>query len=421
MELLDWLLSERYVTFKPQYDEIARRTFLNSRGNLKVDVHGLLSSNRVHVTQPTEFHRHPVGEVIDAMPMASEIYRRASVSDLSGLVAKWHQWHVDNLESMVNYPTGSSFARRLLEQQRVEKKRVAWFLTSVPIRGHTIISDTEKVVILDGSSGYFVGLGIAAWKKRVCIITSNGPLFCEYLCNPAFANALGGFYLIGGRADHTTGGSFEDHAYHAYETAIQDKPEATVVIIPVRGILPDVGPYGMEDQTRMLKKVIIDLSVGKQARRKVRQLVFIADYSKHRKSDCDKYGLPILDGRSEWRELLETNHDRISLVTAPPPGMETLFECAPPIHPAMRTTISSLKSDAAPSSLQIEYNQVAREFGERFQDEIGRTNFHEVESISERCRERAMLTAEVAAPNPYYPTACRQTEAPDVACATPLV
>ena len=123
MKLHDWLLSERYVTHV-QYNDIIQQIFKNTRGTLKYDGNHLLISSRVPVLAPTEFHRHPVGEVIASMPLAQQVYQNADVADLPGLVAKWQRWHVDNLEPTVNYPTSNTYAQRLYEN-RVEKKLVA--------------------------------------------------------------------------------------------------------------------------------------------------------------------------------------------------------------------------------------------------------------------------------------------------------
>ena len=414
MALHDWLLSERLATHQ-QYAQIVRQIFDNSRGSLRTDrTHLLVSPYREPVLRPTELRRDPVGEVIDSLkPLAQDVYRNAGVANLQELVAKWQRWHVDNLEPIVAYPTGTEFASRLYEEHAVEKKLVAWFLTNVPVRGEPLIRDTDNVVIPDGSSGFYVGLAIAAWKNRVCLISSNGPLFCEYLCNPAFSNALEDFYLIGGKADHRAphdapagpaykacqnGGMFDEPAHQAYEKGIMKNPQATVVVMPVSGILPEEGPYGLEDQTRQLNRSIIDSSV----KQRVRQLVFIADHSKHREDDRSKYGLPIMNTPGDWHAFLDEHHDRISLVTASPPAMRDLLHGADPIHPAERPTIQMLKSGADALATLCDYNRVACEFGKLFQDASGRPNFHEVESLSAECWERASLVSEVASPNPHY-------------------
>ena len=273
---------------------------------------------------------------------------------------------------------------------------VAWFLTNVPVRGRPLIWDTDKVVIPDGSSAFYVGVGVAAWRKCVCVIGSNGPLSCEYLTNPAFSDALDHFYLIGGKADRCepraeragafkrseNGGTFDLPAHKAYEEAILADPAATVVVMPVSGILPEEGPYGLEDQTRRLKEVIIKSGL----RHGIRQLVFIADYTKHRRADKNKYGLPVLNTPAEWDALLQDHHARISLVTVPPPDMRELFQGAQPIHPAERMTTRMLRADAQPIREWNDYNEIACAFGELFQDDMGRSNFHEVYSLSDKCK-----------------------------------
>jgi hypothetical protein len=347
--------------------------------------------------------------------IAQQIYHNANVANLKELVEKWQQWHVDNLEPIVNYPTGSEFALRLYENRPVEKKLVAWFLANVRIRGQSLISNTDKVVVPEGSSSFYIGLGIAAWRSSVCVISTNGPLFCEYLCNPAFSNALDNFYLVGGKADHRparhiqarpafnacqNGGLFNATAREAYEQAITDRPEATVVIMPVSGILPNEGPYGLDAHTRELKRFVINCSV----RHGVRKLVFVADYTKHcvNERNQNKYGLPVLNAPSDWNTLLEEHHDRIALVTAPPPAMRDLFRGAPPIHPAERLNIQLLRANAQPSAALCNYNQVAREFGEIFQDSSGMPCFHEAWDNTDECKDREELVSYAPSPRPHY-------------------
>lgn len=325
MELHDWALCAPRLITKAQYVQIVQTQFAGTVSNLhfakgdsdKED--GLLIDPNPDMLRAPLIRRHPVGDVIDHMPLAKDIYRKAGVADLNGLVAKWQDWHVSNLEPICNHSITSHFGKKLFLNKE-EKKLAAWFITNVPVHSDLtpIIRQGAIVVIPDGSSAFYSGLAIAAFTKGASIITSNGPLYSEYLANPALARALSGFQFVGGCVDADQGGAFGHDVQVAYNSAIQMKPRATVVVMSVSGFLPDFGPYATQGNVAALKHSIIEDSIGPDVKEPVQELVFVTDHSKHLSKKAAQYGVPIF-GQEKWQKLVEDNRQRISVVTVPPP------------------------------------------------------------------------------------------------------
>jgi hypothetical protein len=386
MELHDWLLWSRYVT-KREYLQIVKQQIEGSLSDVEFDEHGFAKIDDAEVRGLNHGRRHPVGEVIDRMDLRRHVYHRAHVEDLPGLVFKWQSWHVDHLEPIANYSTASLFGKNLYVRH-AEKKLVAWFVSKAHVRSGPIIRDGDTVVIPEGSSAFYVGLGIAAWRKRVSVITSNGPLYREYLDNPALANSFRDFHVIGGCADldrehHRSerAGVFGFACQQAYKQAITTDPRATVVVMPVSGMLPDDGPYALDGESGGLKRSIILDSIGDAAEEKVREIIFVTDYSKHMRDESERYGSPIFE-RGTWRNMLERNHDRITLVAAPPPLMREALCAAEPVHPARRT-LSDLGPEAGFSECDRKYNSTARAMGKMFHSN-SRLMFHEAYAREDR-------------------------------------
>jgi hypothetical protein len=326
---------------------------------------------------------HPVGDVLKHMSLAKQVYKRASVSSLEELIGKWEKWHVDYMEPIVNYSMSCRFGRNLYANQ-LEKKLVGWFITNARVRGgNSIVKNGDTVVIPEGSSAFYVGMAIAACEKRASIITSNGALYCEYLDNPALASSFRNFYVIGGLADldrdrhlPDSGGVFGMESHAAYTHAIKDNPMATVVIMPTSGILPEDGPFALVGESRALKLSIIRDALEAQ----VRELVLVADYTKHLEPRTHSYGAQIMP-RTSWQALHHEYRGRISLVTAPPPNIRSALRQANLAdsanrHPAARKSLDALGTQAW-GDVDREYNRNAVRFGATFHDDRTRLMFHE--------------------------------------------
>ncbi|MDY0168825.1 MAG: hypothetical protein RBS80_19930 [Thermoguttaceae bacterium] len=381
MELHDWLLRSRFIS-RSEYADILNAEFKGTWSGAEFDTNGFVRIAQADQLDVAVARKHPIGAVLDrALPLlAKQVYARAGVSDLSELVFMWQQWHVTNLEPIVNHPTSCRFGANL-HVNRLEKKLAAWFITNAKVRGNSIIKNADVVVIPEGSSAFYAGLAIAAYRTHVSLITSNGALYCEYLANPALARSFSDFHVIGGLADldrdrrlPENGGMFGLQSEETYKRAIQDRPQATVIVMPVTGLLPEEGPFALAEETGALKLSIIrdGLDSG------VRELVFVADYSKHLESELrsDRYGKPIMRPRA-WRELLEQEQGRISLTTAPPAQLREIMKHAALVHPAARKSLDILQTGVEWSAEVAAYNRSAWKFGRQFCDEDGRLLFHE--------------------------------------------
>lgn len=101
---------------------------------------------------------------------------------------------------------------------------------------------------------------------------------------------------------------------------IQEEPPATVVIVPVAGMLPHEGPFDVDANMGALKRTLIE--EGLQG--KVRKVVFIGDYTKHLASKQGQYGPPVYPAHL-WRKMFDTHRERIAIVTTPPPALRKLM------------------------------------------------------------------------------------------------
>ena len=198
------------------------------------------------------------------------------------------------------------------------------FLVSQPVRnGATIIRNHDVVVIPEGSSGTYVGLAIAAVRSEVTVATSNAPLIREYRDNPFVARKFREFNIFGGRADYSNEtqraecGGVHGAAFLAqFRTAIKDAdPAITIVVMPVSGLLAHEGPF-VAGPTAGIKRTIIEESL----RHGVREVVFIADYTKQMCANEGNFGVPLFSVDA-WKDLLAEYPNAISVVTAPPPAM----------------------------------------------------------------------------------------------------
>ena len=80
---------------------------------------------------------------------------------------------------------------------------------------------------------------------------------------------------------------------------MRSKPEATVLVISVSAFLADEGPMAFTNEANHSREQLMKATI----KRRVREIVFIADHTKHLSSSQSKYGLPLLnDYRQRHKE-----------------------------------------------------------------------------------------------------------------------
>lgn len=381
MEFQDYLFSQRYLSAK-EYMSLIGQQLKTSVSSLAVDEQGFLKvpAKREESFQPI-ISKHPIGEVLRHTPLAKLVFERAGVQELEELVEKWHQWHLDHLEPIGHYATTNRCGSNLF-REAIAKKRVGVFAVNSGRKSGALIQNGDNVVIPEASSAFYVAMAAAAKCENLTVITSNAILFSEYLNNPCVARAFRNFYFMGGRADLDPRGEVAEHAgvfgpdaQLAYNRAIEENPGATVVVMPTSGLLPEQGPFATQGEVRALK-----LSIIKDAlQHGVRELIFISDHSKHLKSKISKYGTQILPN-NQWRELIEENRARVSLVTTPPATLRDAIVSHRPdtIHPYLRKPLGELYPEFKFDSVDYEYNRAANSLADLFHDEKSSLTFHEV-------------------------------------------
>lgn len=262
------------------------------------------------ITDLQSVRRKPFGDVLrDDGAVLSKLDK-----NLDALIEEWQKWHVENLEPLCTYSLTTKIGRELFRNQ-LEKKLVARHVAS------ELVEDADVVCIPEGSSATYVGLAIAVYHKRVTIVTSNEPLLREYRDNTLLSPRFQEMQAIGGHVDDFVvhGGVSGVKCEEQFEGAIKRDPGATVVIMPVTGLLPEDGPYGEDAATRHLKEKLINVSLNEN----VRALVFITDYTKHFPSMKKKYGQPVFANKQRWQQILRDFRDRISIISVPPPTLRT--------------------------------------------------------------------------------------------------
>jgi hypothetical protein len=289
----------------------------------------------------------PVGEVLLHMPETAERLFGSSDAEaarpaLLRLVQEWQEWHRDHLEPICTYSTSTRFGRQMYNN-RTEKKLVASFLATAKVRnGMPIVCKNDIVLIPEGSSGAYAGLGIAARPtSRVCIVTSNAALIREYQDNPTLAPRFQEFRVIGGVADGDHGGVHDEAAEQHFVEAIGREPGTTIVIVTVSGLLAQSGPHVDGPMLRVKQRIIRESLVN----RGVRELVFVADYSKHvPAADHQDFGAPLF-GATDWQQIVKEHRSRICIVTAPPPALRRALELGVG-HDVARRNLDLIAADA---------------------------------------------------------------------------
>jgi hypothetical protein len=283
------------------------------------DSAGFFSKHLDDVEDLAAIRLAPFGDVLQSDPIALEVLQRAKMH-LAGLIDEWQQWHLRCLEPICTYSLSSRIGQEIYKQQE-EKKLVGRYVAEHLVR------DGDNIAIPEGSSALYAGLGTASACKNVRVTTSNDPLIREYRDNPAVARRFRRLDAIGGEVDFAgngnqsrLGGVFGPTAEEQFHVAILSDPGATAVIMPVSGFLPENGPFAEDGDAVRMKRAIIEDSLKSQ----VRELIFVADYTKHLESMQRTYGVPVYS-RERWHQLLGEHMERVSIVTAPPPALRKLL------------------------------------------------------------------------------------------------
>lgn len=259
----------------------------------------------------------PVGDVLRDLRLLPDILDRAGVASFEELLRSWWDWHLEKLEPISEYSLASRFGNRLYQNQ-YEKQLVARYLAaSGTARGVPLVRDEDVVIIPEGTGGLYVGLALAAYKRGITIITSNGSLAREYYENVSFRRRLRAMRFVGGEIDHDLRGTIGPDAQEQLIKFVgTGEPTATVVVSTVNGFLPDEGPYAPHAQAAANRYNLLDAAIHANAR----EIIFVADYTKHYESKRREYGLPIFN-EGNWRDMIEVHVANVTIVTAPPPAI----------------------------------------------------------------------------------------------------
>jgi len=312
----------RYLLFKGLLTKGEYRDILSHQFG-----HGLGGAMPTHIDEIEDLasiRPFPFGEVLAASSFAGEFFSRVGKS-LGELVDEWHEWHRGRLEPISSYSTTSKFGRELYVRQ-AEKKYVAQYLVGATAPdGSTIIQENDRVIITEGSSGLYVGLGIAAASHNTEIITSSGCLLREYRDNPAVARRFRKVCVVGGEVDYDMELNRSEHdGVHGdlckeLDKALKTHPPATVVVITGSFLSANAGPATIGPTASLKANIIREaLKIG------VRKVVFVADYTKHIRMQGRIAGNQVFSS-DEWHAVVANNKERIHIVTSPPPALRALL------------------------------------------------------------------------------------------------
>lgn len=368
----DWLFHTQKISFD-QY-----RTAKRAQLEATIDSNQLL---------PNKLIRHSLDErrlfddISRARPLPfgrvlSRIYPEVIAEEqLVCWVTEWRAWHLEHIEPISDYRTDSSFpdldgeygfGQRLFTNQ-VEKKIVACFLTDfVRSDKRPIINDSDHVALSDGSSTVYVGLAAASRKKHVTLITSNDALIRELRENPIATRSLSHVWTVGGQMSGmpSTGGEpeygkFGRIAKDNFLQYIKDDPGATTFVCAVEAILPGEGPYAPNVECAGVLKHVLQESLAN--RPQIRDVVFIADYTKMLKTGVPTHAVPIFSP-ANWREIVAQYRQCISVVTCPPEAIKQI-SIKSKTGVKERTVFGHPSNDVSPRILS-EYDKVAKDFYE---------------------------------------------------------
>jgi len=314
----------------------------------------------------------PFGDMLTRhSEILEEVFRRSGLKSVAQLVECWHEWHVEHLQPISDFsltPIVRSFGIRLY-QEEMEKRLCAELIAK------ELVHDADHVILPEGTSTFWVGLGVLQQWENLWIITSNGALVRELHENAALRQHAKAITVIGGEIDLDVdaGGAasrgFIGHSTRVgFDAAIIDKPGATVVVSSVNGLLPDTGPYAPCPTSGFTRHSLLLKALDSN----VRKVVFVADYTKVSPRRIGDYGDAIFSDPKQWREILEKHRSRIVIVVAPPPEVRNNPDLMA-VRPADRVIRG--KGYSPPI---VEYLTVAAEFDRLCQGTTFASSFKEV-------------------------------------------
>jgi len=375
MGFQEYVVGNKWLT-RPEFLEVLAEQCNESVGYQGVDSDGFQVLDR-KTEEPawTTMRRPPFGEVLSRIPRICElVLKRANVKSMAKLAERWHRDLIREMECIGNYSPEIRCASNLYTRH-LEKKIVArYVVTSKRVNStRTLIGKSEKIALLEGSSGFCLAMAVAHQFKSTCsIISSNGLLNSEYLHNPCIAKSFANFHVVGGRADFDVSTHAPDHAgvyghdaQQQFESDMERDPGATTLVVPCSGILPDEGPLATSGDVQGLKNSVIRsaMEIG------VHQIIFIVDYSKMLPTHIKDYGVAVF-AASNWKKLITEHGSRISIVTTPPPALRRAL-ASKNVHPCHRKKLSDSFPGVSFSSDDHEYSKVAEQFHSLFQAGIG--------------------------------------------------
>lgn len=376
------------VELKEVLEEQFRRCFYGLKYNAERFFSGYMDENG----DLASYRQIPFGDVLENMPLFENVKKRNG-SDMKSLISEWKDWNRRLMEPVASYSTQSKYGKSLYERQ-VEKKLVAKYI----VQSGMVAPCGEKIVLPEGSSAFYVGMALAAHSSGSQLVTSNGPFIREYRDNPSIAKSFNSVTTVGGEIDYDHNKELSDHGgvygmecQRIYGEAIKQDPGATIVVMPVTGILPGLGPYSADGASQGEKKSILEQSFAAD----VRLVIFVADFTKHREDAVRDYGVPIFRQRS-WERLVQDNTDRIKLVTCPPPKLRlALANSKSYIEPRDRDykELPNISYDELTREDAV-YLRVTKEFDEMLRRDRGEPMFHEVLSASSSPSNAVTTTSE---------------------------
>jgi hypothetical protein len=304
----------------------------------------------------------PFGKNLEAAPAVRDgVLARSGLASVEALIEAWYAWHRDHLEPICEYSLKHYMGRQLYLQQR-HKKWVGRFLVDAHVDGGgTLIRPYDVVVILEGTSGLYAGLAIAAAQRHVTVHTSNSGLIREYRDNPAVNKGLHELYIIGGKAEYEyceVGGT---DCVSQYRRAIDNPQPATILIVPVTRLTADQGPTATGPSCDMRGEIVQRCLESHH----IRHVVFVADYTKLIGSN-ELNDRPIFAGK-DWSDLVQRHSDRMLIVTSPSPGLQGAREIArvfgfgAELHVQGRD-LETLQQRRELAELEFEFSAVDREY-----------------------------------------------------------
>jgi len=375
----------RYLLFKGLLtgDEYARLLSLQYLRGIKIVKDTLLEK----IDDLPAIRTIPFGEVLRKSAFADTVFNRArnsldnlkSLDDLkllNVLIDGWFEWHRGRLEPICSYSTGCKYGREIYVRQE-EKKYVAQFLVAQVLpNGATIIQHNDRIIITEGTSGLYAGLAVAEAAYNAEVVTSDDGLIREYRDNPAVACRFRRFGIVGGEADYDVRlGRSEHHGVSGpmcteLKQVLTMPPPATVVIVTVGFLSAQAGPFTHGPSASLKHEIIKEaLQIG------VREIVFVADYTKHIHHADQTQGNKIFRD-DEWQSIVANNHKRIQIVTSPPPALRNLLLSGQGRDVRSRKRLADFSTPPIPfTDEDYAYNTVACELQDLVGGEMVRNKF----------------------------------------------